>query len=153
MWRPMTHNDLNKVYTISLAQWGSLYHESIHVFQNKLEFYPEGCFVYEKDRRVQGYVISHPWISTHIPELNKILPIINMDIFNSYQCYYIHDIVLLPEYRGNLIAAEIIIQLIKNKLLVYLVAPAPTQHYWEKYYGFEKTGLKCNEGYQMQLIT
>jgi hypothetical protein len=57
----------------------------------------------------------------------------------------------MPEYRGSLIGAEIIEKLIKVQPLVCLVAPAPTQHYWRKYYGFEKTELKCEEGVHMQL--
>jgi hypothetical protein len=152
-WRPMEERDLRKVHSISLAQWGTLYYESIDIFKNRFEFYPEGCFVYEKENRVQGYIISHPWMSDNVPELNKELPIVDLDRFRSHQCYYIHDIVLMPEYRGALIAAEIIEPLIKDKLLVCLVAPAPTQHYWRKYYGFEKTYLECGDGVHMQRIT
>jgi ribosomal protein S18 acetylase RimI-like enzyme len=151
MWRPMKDRDLKKVHAISLAQWGTLYYESIDIFKNKLDFYPEGCFVYEKEGLVQGYVISFPWMYDNVPEINKILPIVDLKEFCEKQCYYIHDIVLMPEYRGSLIGAEIIEKLIKVQPLVCLVAPAPTQHYWRKYYGFEKTELKCEEGVHMQL--
>lgn len=140
MWRPMTHRDLNKVYTISLAQWGSDYYESLEIFQNKLDYYPDGCFVYEDDFKVQGYLISHPWSSINIPNINEPLPKMTIDT------YYIHDIVLLPEFRGENIASKMISKILKDRTEVCLVAPEPTQHYWKKYYGFEKSGLKCRLG-------
>lgn len=139
----MTQRDLKKVYAISLAQWGTIYYESIEVFQNKRDFYPEGCFVYEDEGLVQGYVISHYWNSKIVPELNKPLPKVEWD------CYYIHDIVLMPEYRGYLIAALIIEKLMQHKDKMCLVAVAPTQHYWKKYYGFEKTEVKSSYGVHM----
>ena len=151
-WRPMETRDLRKVHSISLAQWGTLYYESIEIFQNKLEFYNEGCFVYEDNGLVQGYVISHPCMSDDIPKLNKVLPVVELNRFLAYHCYYIHDIVLMPEYRGELIAVEIIEYLIKDKLLVCLVTPAPTHHYWKKYYGFKKTHIKFEDGVHMQRI-
>ncbi len=146
MWRPMTHRDLNKVYTISLAQWGSTYYESLKIFQNKLDYYPDGCFVYEDDFKVQGYLLSHPWSSTNIPNINEPLPRMLIDT------YYIHDIVLLPEFRGEMIASKLISQILKDRKEVCLVAPEPTQHYWKKYYGFEKTGLKCGLGVHLKKI-
>jgi len=144
MWRPMTHRDLNKVYNISLAQWGSDYYESMEAFENKLDYYPDGCFVYEQEYKVQGYLISHPWSSTNVPAINEPLPKILIDT------YYIHDIVLLPEFRGEKIAATMIQQILKDRSEVCLVAPEPTQHYWKKYYGFEKTGLKCGLGQHLK---
>ena len=148
VWRPMTKQDLNKVHYISLCQWGTDYYECIEVFQNKLDFYPEGCFVYEDENQIQGYLISHPWESTTIPLLNHMLygP-------KQLDTYYIHDVVLLPEYRGKKIAFEIITRLISDKYCVSLVAPEPTQYYWKTYYNFEKTGLKCMLGLHMQRFT
>jgi ribosomal protein S18 acetylase RimI-like enzyme len=144
MWRPMTHRDLNKVHDISMVQWGSVYYESLKIFQNKLEYYPDGCFVYEEDHKVHGYLISHPWSSTNVPTINEPLPRILIDT------YYIDDIVLLPEFRGEKIAATMINQILKDRNEVCLVAPEPTQHYWKKYYGFEKTGLKCGLGQHLK---
>jgi ribosomal protein S18 acetylase RimI-like enzyme len=147
MWRPMTSRDINKVYTISLAQWGSDYYESLDVFRNKLEYYPDGCFVYEEDFKVHGYLISHPWSSTNIPEINEHLTKMILDT------YYIHDIVLLPEFRGENIAAKMIHNILKDRNSVCLVAPEPTQHYWKNCFGFEKTGIKCKLGVHMKKIS
>ena len=72
VWRQMTSQDLKKVHCISLCQWGTDYYECIEVFQDKLDFYPEGCFVYEDENQIKGYLISHPWESTNIPLLNQI---------------------------------------------------------------------------------
>jgi len=147
VWRPMTKQDLNKVHYISLCQWGTDYYECIEVFQNKLDFYPEGCFVYEDENQIKGYLISHPWESTNIPVLNHLLysP-------KQFDTYYIHDVVLLPEYRGKKIAFEIINKIISDKYCVSLVAPEPTQYYWKTYYNFMATS-KCGLGLHMQRIT
>jgi ribosomal protein S18 acetylase RimI-like enzyme len=145
MWRPMKNVDLKKVYTISLAQWGSDNYESIHIFEDKLRRFPEGCFVYESNNKVQGYVFSHPWNSKIIPILNQRLPNINPETFDSY---FIHDIVLVPELRGLGIASKILYQLIHNKT-VYIIAPLPTHHYWKKHYQFKKTNIKYDYGIYM----
>jgi len=147
MWRPMLARDLKKVHAISLAQWGTMYYESVEVLQNKLEFYPDGCYVYEREGVVCGYVFSHPWSSTNVPRLNTMLPKPDQS-----DCYYIHDIVLMPECRGNLIAAEILELLVKHHPLVCVVAPSPGQHYWKKYYGFEKTNVRCEYGVHMRRV-
>jgi ribosomal protein S18 acetylase RimI-like enzyme len=147
MWRPMQSRDLKKVHEISLIQWGSNYYESLDTFKNKLEFYPEGCFVYEADRKICGYLISHVWEMDNVPVLNA--PLHNP---TQLDVYYIHDIVLIPEYRGNKIAHKIIQEILDSKPRVTLVAPEPTQYYWKKYYGFEKTAIKTRVGIYMRRI-
>ena len=146
-WRLMTKQDMNKVHYISLCQWGTDYYECIEVFQDKLDFYSEGCFVYEDENQIKGYLISHPWESTNIPLLNHLLysP-------KQFDTYYIHDVVLLPEYRGRKIAFEIINKLISDKYCVSLVAPEPTQYYWNTHYNFVASS-KCSLGLHMQRIT
>ena len=140
----MAHYDLNKVHSISLDQWGSDYYEALDIFREKLNVYPEGCFVYDVDGRVQGYVISHPWDTESYPPLNQ-----KFRNGLRFRGYYIHDIVLTPEYRGGQIAAEIIHKILGEHNVVTLVAPEPTHHYWKKYYGFEKTGVKTPIGVHM----
>ena len=144
MWRSMCQYDIKKVHEISLAPWGEEYYESIEMFQDKYNFYPNGCFVYEKENKVQGYVISHPWSKNIIPKLNKLLDIVDINT------YYIHDIVIVPELRGNHLADEIIQNILKNKRSVCLVAISyGIQQYWEKF-GFKKTKIRCDHGVHMQ---
>ena len=66
-----------------------------------------------------------------------------------FDTYYIHDVVLLPEYRGKKIAFEIINKIISDKYCVSLVAPEPTQYYWKTYYNFVASS-KCGLGLHMQ---
>jgi GNAT superfamily N-acetyltransferase len=143
MWRNMKEQDLKKVHSLSLTQWGTSLYEAIEIYQNKLEFCPEGCFVYEKDNKVKGYFISHKWNSNQIPELNKVLPFIRE---TEYNCYFIHDIVLEPELRRQGIGSEIINKIIEMDIPISLVAQVPTQYYWIKYFNFEKSKIKCNYG-------
>ena len=141
MWRNMKEQDLKKVHSLSLTQWGTGLYESIEIYKNKFEFYPEGCFVYEKDNKVKGYLISHIWNSKIIPELNNVLPFIE-----EYDCYFIHDIVLEPELRRQGIGSEIIKKIMEKDIPISLVAQVPTQYYWKKYFNFEKSDIKCHYG-------
>jgi len=144
-WRPMHYNDIKKVHSLSLIQWGSEYYESNEIIQNKFDFYPNGCYIYEKDFKVQGYVISYPWSKNIIPSLNEYL-----DEKTEKNSYYIDDIVLIPDVRGTHLADEIIQLITENKPSVCLIAvPFSTQHYWEKI-GFKKTGIPCDYGVHME---
>lgn len=146
MWRFMTPNDLKRVYRISLAQWGMDNYESIDIFEDKLTRYPQGCFVYEIDNQIKGYLFSHPWNSNMIPQLNTPLPELYPE---SYDCYFIHDIVLVPELRGLGIANQILKIIFENNETIYLVATVPTQYYWKKKYDFVRTMMKCDYGIHM----
>lgn len=145
MWRPMKITDLKIVHTISLAQWGSDNYESIDIFEDKLRRFPEGCYVYELNNKIQGYIFSHPWNSKIIPILNQRLPDIDPTTFDSY---FIHDIVLIPDLRGLGIASKIIYKLIHNKT-TYIVAPLPTHYYWKKHFQFKKTNITYIYGVYM----
>ena len=143
MWRQMKEQDLKKVHSISLTQWGTNLYESIEIYQDKFNYYPEGCFVYEENNRVKGYIIYHIWNLNKIPELNKVLPILEKE---EYDCYYIHDIVLEPELRRQGIGSEIINKILEKDIPISLVAQVPTQYYWKKYFNFENSNIKCNYG-------
>ena len=144
MWRLMCQTDINAIYQISLLQWGSTHYESIDIFRDKYDFYSSGCFVYEKDNTVQGYIISHPWSDKIIPKLNERLDVVEINT------YYIHDIVISPHLRGYGLSNEIIMNIIDNKKSVCLVAISfDVQNYWEKF-GFEKTEIQCDYGVHMK---
>lgn len=71
--------------------------ECFEVLEEKFHLFPSGCFKLVKEERVVGYGISHPWLLDSIPLLNSFL----RKIPENANCYYIHDIVLLPEDRGT----------------------------------------------------
>jgi ribosomal protein S18 acetylase RimI-like enzyme len=144
MWRKMSIVDLPLVYIIAMDIWKE-YGESFTIYENKFLTSPEGCYVYD-DNGIKGYIISHPWNVLYPPKLNTLL--IKVEI----NCWFIHDIVILPEYRGKGIADEIIQKILSNNPIVSLVAcdkKFKTKDFW-MYYGFEVADtFDCDYGIYM----
>ena len=93
MWRPMTVEDIPKVYMISLFLH-SLY-ENSEIFQERMSLSP-GSYVLEENE-VVGYLISHPYLRDKSPPLNTLIH----EIPTSADTWYIHDLAILPEFRGR----------------------------------------------------
>ncbi|TGN72938.1 GNAT family N-acetyltransferase [Bradyrhizobium yuanmingense] len=87
------------------------YPEDEAVFSERLELYPEGCFVLERaPDGLAGYIISHPWHFKKPPALNVLLGA----VAEPASTYYIHDIALLPEARSNGSASEAVLKLVRH---------------------------------------
>ena len=130
MWRSMLPIDLVAVDKIAEIIWGTEFFESSEVFEEKLNFFPEGCFVYD-DGMVRGYVFSHPWIRMNPPKLNSFLGTIDYP-----DVYHIHDISFLPEIRGKGLVNQIMPVLEKLAQAydgISLVGVNNTEFLWEKY--------------------
>ena len=144
MWRQMTLDDIQSVFNIAMDVWAE-YGETLAIYKNKFLTAPQGCFVYTVNNNIKGYVISHPWnIYFHPPPLNTHLLLVEEN------CWFIHDIVVLPEYRGKGIADEIIRKILNNNSIVSLVAvndeANKTKDFWMNY-GFEVcTTHNCSYG-------
>ena len=97
----MLASDLKDVNCIAGFVWGEKFFEAPEVFEEKLNLFPEGCFVYATDT-VQGYAFSHPWFKMRPPKLNSLL-----GAFIGANVYHIHDISLLPGIRGQGIVKQL----------------------------------------------
>ena len=78
--------------------------ERPEVFAEKMQLFPEGCFVLVSGRNIAGYALSHPWRLRSIPPLDDFLG----RIPDNCDCLFIHDVVVLPEARGRRAAAALI---------------------------------------------
>jgi GNAT superfamily N-acetyltransferase len=85
----MEPTDLVKVYALA-NQVHSLY-EDPEIFIERQALCPEGCFVLGD---FLGYAITHPFRQESIP-LNTLLHTLPTNA----DCWYIHDLVILPAYR------------------------------------------------------
>jgi ribosomal protein S18 acetylase RimI-like enzyme len=112
-WRSMKPSDIPFVYAIANEIHKDFY-EDISIFLERLTLCPEGCFVLEDDTlgscatgscAIGGYAISHPF-TRESPPLNTLLHQIH-----EATCWYIHDIALLPSFRGNGATSEMVSQL------------------------------------------
>jgi predicted acetyltransferase len=65
---------------------------------------------------VKGYIITHPYNISSPPKINTLLT--NVEI----NCLFIHDIVIVTEYRGRGIGNEIINKILDNNQIVSLVS-------------------------------
>ena len=136
MWRPMTDADLAAVAYIA-AEVHPGYPEDAAVFEERLGLYPAGCHVHADGSGITGYILSHPWLDRQPPALNTLLGAIPANA----DTYYIHDIALLGQSRGQDAARAILNQIIAlarqsgftNLSLVAVNNSAP---FWRKH-GFE----------------
>lgn len=95
-WRAMTVADLSAVADISAMVHGR-YGESVDVYRERLSLWPSGCHVWQRSDSVGGLLIAHPWYRATSPELGAFLGAIPADA----DSFYLHDIALLPETRGQ----------------------------------------------------
>jgi acyl-CoA thioester hydrolase len=95
-WRAMGPLDLAVVDAIAQKVHVN-FPEPAEVFSNRLQLYPRGCMVYEKQGQILGYMIAHPWPQDAVPpKLGAV-----MDELPDARSLYLHDIALLPEARGS----------------------------------------------------
>jgi ribosomal protein S18 acetylase RimI-like enzyme len=142
LWREMMIEDIPYVYNIANDIW-TMHKEDRIIYENKFCSFPQGCYVYD-DNGIKGYIISHPYNISSPPKINTLLP--NVEI----NCLFIHDIVIVSEYRGRGIGNEIINTILDNNPIVSLVACDDTaKHFWLGY-GFEVAEtLDCDYGIYM----
>ncbi len=100
-WREMRATDLDAVVAISDAVHGA-FTEPRTVYAERLDLYPAGCRVYERDGAIAGFLVTHPWHSGAVPKLGALLG----EIPAPAEIYYLHDIALLPGARGVGAGAE-----------------------------------------------
>ena len=101
----MTPSDIPFVYNIACHLHPDFY-EELSIFYERLALCPEGCFVLEEvtigSCAIGGYAISHPF-TRESPPLNTLL-----HQLTESTCWYIHDVALLPSFRGNCSTSAIV---------------------------------------------
>ncbi|MBB2205786.1 GNAT family N-acetyltransferase [Gluconacetobacter takamatsuzukensis] len=95
-WRAMYAHDLPAVLDIA-ARVHPAYPEGEAVFAERLALSPAGCLVLNDGAGLQGYVLSHPWRTAAPPALDCALGALPA----RPDCWYLHDIALLPAARGR----------------------------------------------------
>ena len=96
-WRRLAMDDIDGVQRVATEIHPDL-PEKIEVFAERTKLFPEGCLAlvdHESDE-LCGYAISHPVRRGQLPALNTLL----LEPASFADTYYIHDIAILPKYRG-----------------------------------------------------
>ncbi len=102
--RAMKSEDLDDICQLQTYTYAAHFYESRDSFAAKLQFFPRGCHIVESGGIIAGYMFSHPWkIDLPTPldmrELDKNIPA---------DCYYIHDVSVLPSFQGQGLASRFI---------------------------------------------
>ena len=130
-WRPANASDLPAISTIA-ARIHSDLPERLEVFAEKMRLYPEGCRVLAADDGIVGYGLAHPWMQHRIPPLDGFLEQLPGDA----DCIYLHDVAVLPDFRGGVardyvIAIEQLARALGIATLA-LVSVYATRPLWER---------------------
>jgi ribosomal protein S18 acetylase RimI-like enzyme len=140
--RPMRAGDLPVLDRIATEAHPD-YPEDRQVFAERLELYPQGCFVIEGST-ILGYAISHPWTHGAPPELNSKLGALPAQP----STYYLHDVALCRSAHGLGLARTLIEQIVAtakagNFRNLSLVSVNSSLAFWTRN-GFRPTSTPCS---------
>ncbi|SPQ20746.1 8b3c0562-c869-4ddd-bcd2-73ed98b752b8 [Thermothielavioides terrestris] len=144
-WRPMRESDLPGVMRVADEIHRDL-PEAEAVFRERLALFPAGCLVLvdddgegdgdggESDVVVGGYVVSFPIRRGRPPALNALLG--GGEIPADADQYYLHDLAVLPRFRGRGAAAEGIgrvLEVAQRYASVCLISVYGTVAFWRRF--------------------
>lgn len=140
----MFATDLNEVDRLS-NEIHPDHPESPEVFAERLDLFPEGCFVTVHRGNIGGYCISHPGVLGEPPPLNSLLG----GLPGEPECLHLHDLALSRALRGFHLPSELLPQLCvlaKRSGMRFLtgVAVHNTASYWARH-GFVATPLPAQK--------
>ncbi|MEP9400677.1 GNAT family N-acetyltransferase [Sphingomonas sp. VNH70] len=95
-WRSATAGDAPAVAALARAALGD-YGEAAELYAERIALAPAGCHVLTAGDRIVGHCISHPWRRFAPPAMHALLGAIPDDA----DCWYLHDVVVAPEARGQ----------------------------------------------------
>jgi GNAT superfamily N-acetyltransferase len=147
-YQQLTPSYSSEVLSLQSTAYPSNLHETWDVLEAKLLSYPHGCYaaLTAETHTLIGYLFSHPWNLTAPVPLNHSLS----ELPPNPNCYYIHDLVVHPSYRGKGIAQTLIdIAFSQMKKVgvetIALVAVGGASRFWGKIlFVFEFVNL-CGE--------
>lgn len=108
-WRNLSVDDIESLVRVADKIHPDL-PESDEVFAERVKLFPEGCLglVEDEGDELCGYAISHPIRRREPPALDSLLS----EIAPNADQYYIHDVAVLPKFRGSGLAQECIRKLL-----------------------------------------
>jgi len=135
--REMTRQDLAEVDRIQREVYDPSLPETIAVLEDKILYFPQGCWLCEADTVVVGYMISHPSSFSAPPALNTVFSP-NAD---ENDCYFIHDIAVQRSFWRKGVGTLLLQQAVRIALehgfaTMALVSVQNSQRYWQRF-GFQ----------------
>ena len=102
------------------------------VFAERLALYPDGALVLDDGGHVAGYAVGHPFHRAGPPKLNTLLG----SLPARADCFYIHDVVVAPDLRGQGLAAgavERLLGLAASYECATLISVYGTSGFWSRF--------------------
>jgi ribosomal protein S18 acetylase RimI-like enzyme len=95
-WRAMAAADLDGVVAVAAVAFPD-HPEGRACFAERLALAPDSCRVLADGAAIAGYLIAYPWPLGEIPPLDTLLG----QLPKAPGAWYLHDLALLPEARGQ----------------------------------------------------
>lgn len=106
--------------------------ERAEVLSEKLRLYPDGCCVLAAANEIAGYGLAHPWMQQQIPPLDGFLD----RLPDAAGCLYVHDVAVLPDFRGGMARAYVAaieeLARLSGITMLALVSVYGTRPLWER---------------------
>lgn len=120
--------------------------EHLATFERRYEMYSAGFMGAFHSEQLAGYSISFPWYSDVPIALDQP----ESDGSRLFDCYYMHDVAVMPEHRGHGIADKFVNNCFDDARhhglgTIRMVTVQGGQHIWSRY-GFAIDGL-AHESY------
>lgn len=130
---PMILQDLEDVAEVQKKTFTQDLCEGHSVLLNRFETFGQYFYVAKNGKALIGYMISFPWKAGDTPVNNQKFPA----ILQTPDCFFIHDITLMPEARGTGLAAAMIEKACETGRslgfkTISLVAVSQSGNYWDK---------------------
>ena len=131
-WRPLETGDLATVEAIA-AEVHPGFFERPEIFAERIALYPAGARLLEINGAAAGYVFSHPYSLGALPALDTLLGALPPEP----DCFYLHDLALLPAARGRGAGAAVTADLAVHAsaqgfAAMALVAVNHSQPFWQR---------------------
>lgn len=132
IWKSLEVQDIDAVASIACQLHPQL-PERTDVLCEKISLFPQGCKKLYYNSTMVGYSLAHPWYQNNIPALDSFLG----KLPDNPDCFYLHDIAILPVARRQGAAATCIVELISlakqyNISVLSLVSVYKTKIFWEE---------------------
>jgi GNAT superfamily N-acetyltransferase len=139
--RAITPEQISLVVQIQIDAYAVHLQEDENAFQAKFQMHPQGFIGAFVDDVLAGYAISFPWYQDTAVSLNKDAILSDKE----FDCYYMHDVAVLSQYRGFGIADKLVNSCLDaaRSLGLYTVRMVTVQggeNIWARY-GFEVYGV------------
>jgi len=95
-WRPMRADDVDGVVAVAASAFPDHF-ERRDCFAERFALFAQGCFVLAEGDAVKGYLIAYPWPLGAIPPLNSLIGALP----EARDTWYLHDLALHPDMRGQ----------------------------------------------------